>query len=100
MPIAPQKHNAQRRKSTPALKRRTAHQRGYTNRWHAYSQHRLRSNPICVRCGELATVTDHILPHSGQQDPLFWAPDNHQSLCKRCHDRKTALEDRGFGRKK
>jgi 5-methylcytosine-specific restriction protein A len=28
---------------------------------------------------------------------LFLDPANHQSLCKRCHDRKTRLEDGGFG---
>ena len=39
-----------------------------------------------------ATVVDHIQPHRG--DPkLFWDQSNWQSLCKRCHDKKTGLED-------
>jgi 5-methylcytosine-specific restriction protein A len=42
-------------------------------------------------------VTDHIVPHRG--DPaLLWDPANLQALCARCHNRKTALEDGGFGR--
>lgn len=45
-----------------------------------------------------AEVTDHIIPHRGGID-LFWNRDNWQSLCKRCHDRKTAMEDGGFGRR-
>jgi 5-methylcytosine-specific restriction protein A len=28
---------------------------------------------------------------------LFWDKRNHQALCKRCHDEKTASEDGGFG---
>ena len=39
-----------------------------------------------------ATVVDHIVPHRG--DPkLFWDPDNWQTLCKRCHDKKTGEFD-------
>jgi 5-methylcytosine-specific restriction protein A len=38
-----------------------------------------------------AVVTDHIKDHDG--DPvLFRDPDNHQSLCKTCHDQKTRRE--------
>jgi 5-methylcytosine-specific restriction protein A len=44
-----------------------------------------------------ANVVDHIKPHKGDQ-ALFWCRDNWQSLCKRCHDYKTATEDGGFGR--
>ncbi|WP_304879789.1 HNH endonuclease [uncultured Parasutterella sp.] len=28
---------------------------------------------------------------------MFWDESNWQALCKRCHDRKTAAEDGGFG---
>lgn len=43
-----------------------------------------------------ATVTDHIIPHKGDQH-LFWDFLNRQSLCRSCHSKKTALEDGGFG---
>jgi 5-methylcytosine-specific restriction protein A len=44
-----------------------------------------------------AACTDHIIPHKGDQ-ALFWDTNNHQSLCKDCHDYKTATEDGAFGR--
>jgi len=39
-----------------------------------------------------ATVVDHIEPHKGDEE-LFYDINNLQSLCKSCHDRKTAKED-------
>ena len=56
----------------------------------------LLREPFCRECAKKglrtrATVVDHITSFRG-----FWAlfvdPNNHQSLCKSCHDRKTALE--------
>lgn len=44
-----------------------------------------------------ATVVDHKMPHKGNM-ALFWDHDNWQSLCKPCHDYKTATQDGGFGR--
>ncbi|WP_338080605.1 HNH endonuclease signature motif containing protein [Cohnella luojiensis] len=44
-----------------------------------------------------ATVVDHIKPHKGNKI-LFWDKNNWQPLCKQHHDRKTAIEDGGFGR--
>ena len=77
-------------------RRGTAHERGYTARWQRYRVMYLRANPLCREChgkGRItpATVVDHITPHKGYHD-LFWNPDNHQPLCKPCHDRKTARE--------
>ena len=46
-----------------------------------------------------ATVVDHIKPHRGSW-PLFIDPANHQSLCKRCHDQKTAREQAEERRKR
>src|ERR1700761_2090083 len=85
--------------------RPSAHKRGYTRRWDARSKRRLREHPFCVgyplgKHGAvlvLATVTDHIRPHKGDQT-LFEAEDNLQSLCETCHNTKTATEDGGFGR--
>lgn len=49
---------------------------------------------VCAARGERvrATVVDHIRPHRGDWE-LFIDPANHQSLCKRCHDQKTAREE-------
>jgi len=49
----------------------------------------LALHPICSTCHrEPAVVLDHIVPHRGDHE-LFWDQANWQSLCKRCHDRKT-----------
>lgn len=74
----------------------------YDHEWRRYSCGRLSLFPYCARCerlgrARLAIVTDHITPHRG--DPaIFWDVDNHQSLCKKCHDQKTRNEDGGGGR--
>lgn len=83
-------------------RRPSAHARGYDAKWQAAAKAFLREHPLCVRhlVRELlvaATVVDHIRPHRGDYD-LFWDRTNWQSLCKRCHDQKTAREDGGFGR--
>jgi 5-methylcytosine-specific restriction protein A len=77
--------------------RGTAAQRGYGARWRRARAYYLAQHPICVRCGDIATVVDHSTPHKGDT-VLFWDKSNWQSLCKQCHDRKTAIEDGGFGR--
>ncbi|QYR24304.1 HNH endonuclease [Paenibacillus sp. sptzw28] len=84
--------------------RGTAHERGYNSRWQKYSRAYLKRNPLCAcdECARLpvpmpAEVVDHIKPHRGDTN-LFWDPSNHQPMAKRCHNRKTAREDGGFGR--
>lgn len=76
--------------------------RGYGRKWQNYRKAYLAEHPLCVRCekkGRItpATVVDHIKPHCGNH-VLFWNTKNHQSMCKTCHDIKTATEDGGFGR--
>ena len=56
----------------------------------------LLREPWCRACAKRgvrtrATVVDHVTPHRGDW-ALFIDPANHQSLCKSCHDRKTAKE--------
>ncbi len=89
------------------LRRRALPQKALYNsiRWREERREHLRVNPLCsdyfgyhgvVKVG--ATIVDHIKPHKG--DPiLFWDPNNRQSMCKPCHDRKTATEDGGLGNK-
>ena len=79
--------------------RGTSHQRGYDARWNKARIEHLDEHPLCVDCAKRdyitpATVVDHIVPHKGDQT-LFWNQSNWQSLCKPCHDRKTATEDMG-----
>jgi 5-methylcytosine-specific restriction protein A len=64
----------------------------------------LEEEPLC-QCTEhkgrddapASTIVDHIIPHKGDR-ALFLSRANLQGLAKRCHDRKTAREDGGFGR--
>ena len=79
--------------------RGTAHQRGYDAEWKKHRDQFLLEHPLCVECRRKgyvmpATVVDHITPHKGDK-VLFWDKNNWQPLCKSCHDRKTATEDRG-----
>lgn len=85
--------------------RGTAASRGYGSRWSRYSKRFREQNPLCVMCkkeGKLkvGNCVDHIIPVNGPDDPLFWEPSNHQTLCTRCHSIKTASEDGGFGNRK
>ena len=82
-------------------RRKSSHARGYTRAWSRAAKAFLAENPLCVRCVEAgflvaAVVVDHIDPHKGDQ-AKFWDGANWQSLCKSCHDAKTATEDGGFG---
>ena len=77
---------------------RSASSRGYGRAWQKASKKYLESHPLCVRCLQegkytKATVVDHITPHRGDM-VLFWDRENWQSLCKRCHDKKTWTEDK------
>jgi 5-methylcytosine-specific restriction protein A len=84
------------RKAAIDARRGSSAQRGYGHKWRKYRIRYLAEHPLCRHCEEKghlvpATVVDHIERHRG--DPhLMWSPRNHQSLCKRCHDRKTATE--------
>lgn len=80
---------------------KNSHQRGYTYKWQKYREKFLFENPLCLYCERksivtVATVVDHIIPHKGDQK-LFWSTNNHQPLCKRCHDSDKQIEEkRGF----
>lgn len=92
------------RKKQYDRQRGSSAKRGYGRKWQNYRKTYLAEHPLCVHCKKKgrvmpATVVDHIKPHHGDYD-LFWEPGNHQAICKRCHDIKTATEDGGFGRDK
>ncbi|AFM40315.1 restriction endonuclease [Desulfosporosinus acidiphilus SJ4] len=83
------------------LRRGSAASRGYDSRWATTRKRYLREHSLCVEClktGKLtpANVVDHVIPHKGDM-VKFWDESNWQSLCKRCHDRKTAKEDGRWG---
>jgi 5-methylcytosine-specific restriction protein A len=68
--------------------------RGYGSRWKRLRLMMLRRFPICRRCPQASSEVDHIVPLSkGGTDAM----DNLQTLCHKCHSRKTVVEDGGFG---
>jgi 5-methylcytosine-specific restriction endonuclease McrA len=85
------------------LRDKNSAQRGYDRRWRKYRKAFLAAHPLCVMCQPAGKITpavhvDHIVPvQGGQADPGFWDPDNHQGLCHRCHNKKTAAERAGSG---
>lgn len=74
--------------------RPSAHRRGYDSGWREIRARVLAAVPFCVECGDRACVVDHIRPLSngGTHDV-----ENLRSMCKRCHDRRTA-KDQAFGK--
>lgn len=71
-------------------------QRGYDRRWRKLRRLILNRDPICKICGRRpSTEVDHLVPLAAGGDN---SPTNLQGVCKRCHSKKTATEDGGFGR--
>jgi 5-methylcytosine-specific restriction protein A len=96
------KHKQQSKKVADE-RRGNANSRGYNYKWQRYRAGFLQKHPLCAECEKQgrvtpATIVDHIIPHKGDTK-LFWDKKNHQPLCKRCHDIKTAREDGGYGNK-
>jgi len=84
-------------------RRGSSAERGYGAKWRKAAKGFLDLNPLCRMCLErgvirAASVVDHIIPHKGDQR-LFWDRGNWQALCETDHNKKTATEDGGFGRK-
>ena len=73
-------------RKSPAMQARSAY---YDSPgWKARSKRQLAAEPMCRQCGAKASIADHIdnIGAGGDPDgPL-------QSLCLKCHNRKTASE--------
>lgn len=93
MPTRPPTYRGPKPVVRPPDNRPSAASRGYGSDWRDARLAFLADHPLCAQCereGRLtgADVVDHITPHRGDAG-LFWDEGNWQSLCKRCHDRKT-----------
>lgn len=74
-----------------------------TSQWRKLRESHLRREPCCVMCAQYdivtpATVVDHIVEIKDQGDPFD--PNNLQSLCAACHNKKTGKEARKRREKK
>jgi 5-methylcytosine-specific restriction endonuclease McrA len=85
------------RKARFDAKRPTSSQRGYSGTWDKARAGYLAANPYCRRCGEPASVVDHIRPHRGDK-ALFWDKTNWQPLCTPCHSGTKQREERKMKR--
>lgn len=80
-----------------------AYKKYKTPRWKQARQIFLIEHPMCknfAECRNFASHVDHIVPVESDKDPAFWDTENWQGLCLKCHSRKTAKEDGGFGNMK
>ena len=77
--------------------RGSARQRGYDARWQKVRDYHIRANPLCVKCEERGRTVagkdvDHIIPFDGLSDPKRLDGCNLQTLCRACHNAKTARQ--------
>ena len=84
--------------------RGSAHARGYDSKdWKPLRDAYLAAHPLCVDClsennrTEAARAVDHVIPHQGKGDPLYWDPSNLAGRCFHHHSQKTVRHDGGFG---
>ena len=64
-----------------------------TPRWRKFSKWYRIHHPLCAVCGHTGRLVDHVVPVRYGGDPFD--EDNVQTLCQRCHNRKTGGERRG-----
>lgn len=81
--------------SESAARRESSRARGYDTAWEKLRRTHLADEPLCRMCGAPAVLVDHIQPIRDGGARLDDA--NLQSLCRRCHDRKTAEDVRRRG---
>ena len=101
MPTLPKIHNprATKKRTVAAQKKARSDRRMYATNdttWRKFRAEQLRREPLCRICtsaGRIVSggVVDHI-----DADTYNNSPANLQTLCKACHDKKTASET-GFG---
>lgn len=96
----PSGHCAQHRRTQRHDEAQAQHAHGralqWDRRWRRLSTWWRQHHPLCVCCAaagrvEPATEVHHVQPHRGDL-ALRYDPANLQSLCHRCHSRKTLAE--------
>ena len=60
--------------------------------WKKFSRKFLKENPTCYVCGERSEVTDHLVPHKGDEF-IFKETGNHIPLCHKHHNTVTGKFD-------
>lgn len=63
----------------------------HNQKWKKLREKKLSQNPLCEVCFKTGEEVDHILNHKGNV-VLFFEFENLQTLCKKCHARKSMME--------
>lgn len=79
---------------TDDARRGSSRARGYNSRWERTRAKHLTNSPLCTECGVIGSVVDHI-DGLGPLGPRGHDHDNLRTLCKPCHDRRTARDQPG-----
>lgn len=93
----PDAKRVDRRESARRDELQSAYQKG--GKWKKLSlfiRKQNRDTMICDWCAGRMTpseVADHIIPHNGVGDPLFFDVNNLRGMCHRHHQMKTARQD-------
>lgn len=61
-----------------------------TGQWRKLRNMFIKTQPLCIECGSVGQVVDHITPIRLGGDPLDM--ENLQTLCHRCHNSKSGKE--------
>jgi 5-methylcytosine-specific restriction protein A len=95
MPTIPRKQTPDPRRRKASERRETKQDRRYWSQaWRKARAAYLGHHPVCVDCGRLANVVDHITPvRLGGE---FWDSSNWQPMCTPCHNRKSGKEAHAF----
>jgi 5-methylcytosine-specific restriction endonuclease McrA len=69
-------------------------------KWRKFASRYKKNNPLCAECDKnniasSVKVADHIKPINAGGE--VYNEENIQSLCEKCHNRKSANESRGYG---
>lgn len=82
--------------------RGSSHARGYDAEWHKTRAAYLRDHPVCENCGADEETSGHPLEVDhidglGPHGPRGHDPANLQTLCRSCHQTKTAVQTETAG---
>ena len=92
MPVRPDSHEHQKRRQRERMYDASRmddphHQFVSSKRWRRVRMMKLKRDPLCADCGEMATEVHH---ERGRRDApeAAYLLDNLVSLCKRCHTKR------------